>query len=64
MSSDRQIVYWRTKYGCRFGYLISEGPKWSQVEVHGKTRKWPSAEIAAWPPPPPGPPVKRKRVGR
>lgn len=43
-------VYYRTERGCRFGRLVRAGYKWADVEVCGKTKHVPLADVKPWPP--------------
>jgi hypothetical protein len=43
-------VYRRTAEGCRFGRLLKVGYKYAHVEVAGKHREWPLADVKPWPP--------------
>lgn len=54
-------VMWRSKHGCRFGPLLEVGHKWAYLQLEGRRRKAPVAEVASWPPPPPGESKQAKR---
>jgi hypothetical protein len=58
-------VYRRTAEGCRFGRLLKVGRKYAHVDVAGKRREWPVADVKPWPPvydAAPARPVKRGRA--
>ena len=56
-------VVWYSKHGCRFGKLLEAGHKWAYVNLEGRRRKLPVAELRTWPRPAPvdSKPAKRGR---
>lgn len=57
------VVYFRGKHGCRFGYFVEAGYKWAKVKLPEGVKRVPVADVKPWPPanPEAAPaPVRRK----
>jgi hypothetical protein len=56
------VVYFRGKHGCRFGYFVEAGYKWARVKLPEGVKRVPVADVKPWPPAKPeGEPVLARR---
>lgn len=44
------VVYFRGKHGCRFGYFVEAGYKWAKVKLPEGVKRVPVADVKPWPP--------------
>lgn len=44
------VVYFRGKHGCRFGYFVEAGYKWAKVNLPEGVKRVPVADVKPWPP--------------
>jgi hypothetical protein len=56
-----EVVMWRSKHGCQFGYLESVGPKYARIKFGDRIRQALVGEVHQWPPPVPEKPQKKAR---
>lgn len=48
------VVYWRSKHGCRFGHLVKLGYKLAHVRIGDSIKRVPRELVKPWPPAKPG----------